>query len=140
MKHTSLTVILLIVSLGAHSQNLKGPVKLVDRMSEDEPPVIKGKSGPVTFEMRLTHGDFFSQPVITPHPNLKNSGDKKVQFNMILALFDAAGVLISGTSQATDLDPNQETQQTFLINVPDYETWKKVASYQLTTFNMEVKE
>jgi hypothetical protein len=135
-----LTCFLILMAYGAQAQHMKGPLKLVEEANEDAAPEITGKSGAVEYSLKVKHGDFFDSPVITPYPNVKNTGSKKVEFTLALALFDASGNLLIAHSQNSDLDPGEDTQMaSFLMYMPTYDDWKKVASYQLVTFTRDAE-
>lgn len=137
MKYIIACFLFLIVCC-AQAQNMKGPLKLVEEANGDAAPKISGKSGVVEYSLKVKHGDFFNSPVIKPYPSAKNTGTKKLEFTLSLALFDASGNLVIAHSQSTDIDPGEETQlASFLMHMPTYDAWKKVASYQLVAFTRD---
>jgi hypothetical protein len=130
----------LLISVSAFGQAKKGSLKLVEEANEDDAPVVTGKAGVVEYDMKFKHGDFFDNPVILPHPNVKNTSAKKVRFMLTVALFDATGALVAASNQSSELDPNESTQLgSFLMYVQSFETWKTIASYQLTAFSEDIK-
>jgi hypothetical protein len=137
----TLTFILMLPVAGVFSQATKGLIKLVDESMEDSAPVLNGKSGAVEYKMKLVHGDFFGAATITPHPEVTNTSDKKVRFSITLALFDGKGFLVGAVAQNSDLDPKENANfGSFIIHVPDFDTWKSVASYQIVTFSSDVQK
>jgi hypothetical protein len=130
-----ITTLLFSISFCSFSQSIKGNIKLIAEDSDEDPPVIKGKSGSLEYSMTIQQRQFFGKPAIHANTPVKNSGTKKETICIALAFFNAAGNLIGATSQTSELNPGEETMLgSLLVYVKDSNTWKEVTAYQAVVY------